>query len=77
MDLPGGSVSTMALVELEGDRRAIITGGRGILRYTEECISLRVPEGCITFYGSGLEMGCLSRDGITVTGRLTRVEWGE
>lgn len=77
MDLPGGAMADISLVELEGDRRAVVTGCRGIMRYTEECVGLRVPEGCLLFYGEGLELGCLSADGATVTGKLRRIEWGE
>ncbi len=76
MDFPGGSLSNTALLEIEGDRRVVIAGCQGILTYTDDCICLRTPEGQIAFFGQELEMGCLSVDGATVTGRLQRIEFG-
>ena len=77
MGLPGGTLANMAMLEIEGSRRAVITGCQGILTYTDDCVCLRTPEGRITFWGQDLQMGCLSVDGATVTGRLQRIEFGE
>lgn len=75
MDLPGGVLSGAAVMEIEGSRRVVIGGCRGIASYTEECIRLRTPEGQVAFFGSGLEMGCLTEEGATVTGDLQRIEF--
>ena len=64
-------------MEAEGDRRVVLCGGRGICGYTEECISLRTPFGTVSVYGQGLEMGCMTAEGATVTGRIQRIEFGE
>ncbi len=77
MDFPGGTLAKTALVELEGNRRAVVSGCRGILAYTEDCISLRVPEGMLTFYGQAMEVNCLTADGVTVVGLLQRIEFTE
>ena len=77
MDFPGGTLAKTAIVEIEGDRRAVVSGCRGILAYTEDRISLRTPEGILTFYGGELEVNCLTADGATVTGRLQRIEFAE
>lgn len=64
-------------MEVEGDRRVVLCGCRGICGYTEECISLRTPFGAVSVYGQGLEMGCMTADGATVTGRIQRIDFGE
>ncbi len=65
------------LMEVEGNRRVILSGCRGICTYTEECIALRTPFGVVTVYGRGLEMGCMTATGATITGGLQRIEFGE
>ena len=75
MDFPGGTLSRASLCELEGDRRIVVAGCRGIQSYAEDCICLRVPEGRLAIYGGDLEMNCLTTDGVTVTGRLQRIEF--
>ncbi len=75
MDLPGGMLAGAVTIEIEGSHRAVIGGCRGIAAYTEECIRLRTPEGQVAFMGCGLEMGCLTEDGATVTGELQRIEF--
>ncbi len=75
MDLPGGVLAAAATLEIEGSHRAVIGGCRGIAGYTEECIRLRTPEGQVAFFGCGLEMGCLTEEGATVTGDLQRIEF--
>lgn len=75
MDLPGGTLAGASILEIEGNRRLVVGGCRGISEYTEDCISLRVPEGRLTVYGSGLEMGCLTEDGATISGALQRIEF--
>ena len=63
-------------MEVEGKRRATLTGCQGILAYTEDRVSLRTNFGAVTIYGQGLEMGCMTPDGATVLGRLQRIELG-
>ncbi len=76
MDFPSGTLADMSIMEIEGDRRMVISGCLGIVAYADDCISLRVPEGQITVFGRCLEMGCLTSEGATVTGQLQRIEFG-
>ena len=64
-------------MEVEGSRRVILTGCRGICTYTEECVALRTSFGSVTVYGQGLEMGCMTAEGATVMGRIQRIEFTE
>ncbi len=75
MDFPAGTLAAMAVLEVESNRRVVISGCQGIVSYTDDSICLRTPEGQVSFLGRDLEMGCLSPDGATVTGVLQRIEF--
>jgi sporulation protein YqfC len=75
MELPDGLLTNATFMEIEGDSRVVITGCKGIHTYSEECICLCTARGAVSFYGRDLEMGCLSADGATVSGRLQRIEF--
>lgn len=62
-------------LEAEGDRRIILSGCRGISVYTEDHIGLYTPFGEVVVYGRELEMGCMTVDGVVVTGRIQRIEF--
>ena len=76
MDFPSGTLADLSILEIEGDRRMVISGCLGIITYADDCIGLRVPEGQSTVFGQHLEMGCLTAEGATVTGRFQRIEFG-
>lgn len=63
--------------ELEGNRRVVLSGCRGILLYTEDRVCLRTSTGTVTIYGQQLELGCMTPDGTAVTGQLQRIELAE
>lgn len=63
--------------EIEGNRRVVLSGCRGISAYTEECVALRAPFGFVTLYGQNLTMGCMTAEGATVTGKIQRIELSE
>ena len=67
--------STQFFIEVEGDNRVVLCGCQGICTYTEECVALRTPFGVVAVYGQGLEMGCMTAEGATITGRLQRIEF--
>ena len=75
MALPGGTLGAASLVEIEGAHRLVATGCKGICTYTEDAVCIRVPEGVLGIYGDTLEMGCLSEDGVTVSGCIRRIEF--
>ena len=64
-------------MEVEGDRRIVLSGCRGICTYTEDCIALRTSFGMVSVYGREMEMGCMTAEGATVTGNIQRIEFGE
>ena len=62
-------------MEVEGKSRVYLSGCRGIVAYTEDCIALRTGFGQVVLYGCGLEMGCMTTDGAVVSGPLQRIEF--
>lgn len=62
-------------MEVEGRMRVTVTGCQGISIYAEECIGFRTLFGEVLIYGGGLEMGCMTPEGATVSGRIERIEF--
>ena len=75
MELPADTLCNATFMEIEGDSRVVITGCKGIRAYSENHVCLCTATGFVSFYGCDLEMGCLSSDGATVSGRLRRIEF--
>jgi len=73
LDIPTEGVLPISVVELKGDREAVISGCCGVLEYGTETIILRVREGCVRITGTHLEMQSLITDRITVHGVIDAV----
>ncbi len=76
-ELPDGVLANTTYMEIDGTTRAVIAGCKGIYTYSEDCVALRTMSGLVSVYGRDLEMGCLTADGATVTGRLQRIEFSD
>ena len=75
LELPEGSLSGAARVELSGNRRAVVEGCRGILEYEEGVIRLNTTSGIVRFMGRDLTMNCLTEDSAVVSGTILSVEF--
>ena len=75
LELPGGTLSGAARVELSGNRRAVVESCRGILEYEEGVIRLNTGSGIIRFMGRELGLSCLTEDSAVVTGFILSVEF--
>lgn len=73
LDIPTESISALSVVELKGDREAVVSGCGGVLEYGTETVILRVREGCVRLEGAHLEMQSLIADRITVHGVIRAV----
>lgn len=62
-------------MEVEGRTRVILSGCQGISTYTEGCVGFHTPFGEVLVYGHSLEMGCMTSEGATVSGRIQRIEF--
>ena len=75
LELPNGTLSGAARVELSGNRRAVVEGCRGILEYEEGVIRLNTGSGIIRFMGRELGLSCMTEDSAVVTGFILSVEF--
>ncbi len=80
-DIEGGSgllpdeLSLALKVVTLGSRSVYIQGIRILEKYSAECVRVRAKDGSVCVYGSGLKIKELSRSEITLTGRITKVEY--
>lgn len=74
MDLPGESVPGMTVVELAGDRRVLIEHHGGVTRYSCDKIEVKVRYGLVEISGSCLELACMSKAQLVITGRIDGIQ---
>lgn len=75
LDLPSGVLSEGARMELYGNRRVLMEGCRGIVKYDEDCIQLKTVEGVVRFLGCELCIASLHTSCAAITGQLTAIEF--
>ena len=75
LELPVGSLSSAARIELSGNRRAVVEGCRGLVEYGDELIRLNTESGIVRFMGRGLSMSCMTEDSAVIEGLLLSVEY--
>ena len=72
-----GSEIAETHLELDGNRRLVAVDCEGILDYGEDSIVLAAKKGRVSIFGMGLEMNCLTPEGLVVTGIIQRLEFSE
>ena len=75
LDLPSGVLTDGTRMELFGNRRVLIEGCKGVVKYDEDCVQLRTTEGTVRFLGCEMGMTSLHPTCAVVTGRMTAVEF--
>ncbi len=75
LELPVGSLSSAARIELSGNRRAVVEGCRGIVEYGDETIRLNTESGIVRFLGRSLSMSCMTEDSAVIEGVILSVEY--
>ena len=75
----GADLSTEALpgvpvVELAGECRVLIERHGGVIEYSRERISVKVRYGTVCVCGSGLELTCMTREQLVISGRIDCVQ---
>lgn len=76
MDLTGEPVPGCPLVEISGERRVLIENHLGITQYSREEICVKVKYGCISVCGSCLDLVCMSRERLIISGNIDQVKLG-
>ena len=69
-ELPGELVPGQSILELMGENRVLMEGHRGVIHYSREKISVKVPYGALTICGCGLELTHMTRDQLVIWGRI-------
>lgn len=73
MDMSGESLPGQPLVEICGERRVLIENHRGVSRYSEEKICVRVAYGEVAVAGRGLELARMTREQLVIIGCIEGV----
>lgn len=73
--VPVGTLTDASRIELSGNRRVLIEGCRGIIRYEEDEIEIRTDSGQVRLSGRELCMTSLNPVCAVVTGRLLSLEF--
>lgn len=73
-DLSGEPMPGLPVVELAGDRRVLIERHGGVTEYSSERICVKVRYGAVCISGCGLELTCMTREQLVVTGRIDCVQ---
>ena len=75
LELPVGSLSGDARIEIDGRRQVIITGYCDIREYETELVKLHTRSGDVRICGDALQLDDLHSRGISVSGRILSVEF--
>lgn len=73
-DLGGETLPGVPVIEIAGDRRVIIEGHRGVIAYSRTKICVRLPYGNGSVCGQDLELTCMTRDQLVISGRIDCVQ---
>ena len=72
-DLPGEPLPGQPIAEIAGDRRVLIENHQGVKEYTREKICVKVKYGMLTVCGCGLELSCMTREQLVISGRIDSI----
>ena len=70
LDLPGVTLPGQVLVEIAGENRVLIEQHRGIREYSPERIGVCVRYGVVEICGAGLELKCMTKDQLIISGQI-------
>lgn len=74
VDLSGEPMPGVPVVELAGDRRVLIERHGGVTEYSSQKICVKVRYGLVSICGCGLELACMTREQLVITGRIDGVQ---
>ena len=70
LDLPGESLPGQVVVEITGENRVLIEHHCGVREYSRERIGVKVKYGVLQVCGSCLELRCMTREQLVISGRI-------
>ena len=75
IELPVGSLSSAARIELMGNKRVIVDGCHGIVEYSDDLVRMQTGSGMIRFKGTMLSISCLTEDSAIIEGNILSLEY--
>ncbi len=75
LELPAGTLSGGAHIELNSNREAVVDGCKGIIDYGEESVRLNIGNGSVTFSGRGLMLKNLTDKEAILVGHIQRIDF--
>ncbi|NLN81444.1 MAG: sporulation protein [Clostridiales bacterium] len=75
LELPVGSLSSAARIELMGNKRVIVDGCHGIVEYSDDLVRMQTGSGMIRFKGTMLSISCLTEDSAIIEGNILSLEY--
>lgn len=75
LDLPGGTLSSEARIEVVGNRSLTVDGHCGIVAYEPDGIRLMTRSGELRVVGDGLVLKSRNAQGVTISGRVLSIEF--
>ena len=74
LDLPQEQLPGLPLVEVYGHRRVLIEHHQGVTEYGRNCVCVKVKFGFVQVLGSGLELSCMDRHTLVISGCIDGVK---
>ena len=68
LDLPGESLPGQVVVEITGENRVLIEHHCGVREYSRERIGVKVKYGMLQVCGNCLELRCMTREQLVISG---------
>lgn len=62
-----------SLVEIVGDKRVLIENHRGVTSFNKKNIHIKTTYGMLIVAGDGLELACMSKQKLVITGCIASV----
>ena len=75
LDIPCSLTAHLPCTVIDGFHTVTVDLQRGLLAYSEEAISVAVPEGRITVEGCGLSIRLMKADRIIISGRISTLHF--
>jgi sporulation protein YqfC len=74
LDVPDDVLLQVPRVELVGGLQARITNHRGLVRFDQNRVSVRLPHGRLELGGDALVVGWIDRESVLITGHIATLE---
>lgn len=74
-NIPVDFLYNLPVIEFTGNRRAVIEGSTGVLRYGEDIVKIKTRKFVLAFRGRGLRIKCISATCVIVEGFILSFEF--